>query len=30
MLGKGPYFTLYRPYHLASVEAPLSVAKANY
>ena len=28
MLGKGPYFTLYRPYHLASVEAPLSVAKA--
>ena len=28
MLGKGPYFALYRPYHLASVEAPLSVAKA--
>ena len=28
MLGKGPYFALYRPFHLASVEAPLSVAKA--
>jgi predicted homoserine dehydrogenase-like protein len=27
-LGKGPYFALYRPYHLASVEAPLSVARA--
>lgn len=24
-LGDGPYFTLYRPYHLASIEAPLSV-----
>ncbi|MGI9199226.1 MAG: NAD(P)H-dependent oxidoreductase [Candidatus Nanopelagicaceae bacterium] len=28
MLGKGPYFALYRPYHLASVEAPLTIAKA--
>ena len=26
-MGSGPYFSLYRPYHLASVEAPLSVAK---
>ncbi|MEU3271860.1 SAF domain-containing protein [Saccharomonospora sp. NPDC006951] len=27
-MGKGPYYTFYRPYHLASVEAPLSVAEA--
>lgn len=27
-LGKGPYFSLYRPYHLASIEAPLSIAEA--
>jgi predicted homoserine dehydrogenase-like protein len=27
-LGDGPYFTLYRPYHLASVEAPLSIGEA--
>ena len=26
-MGKGPYFALYRPYHLASVEAPLTVAE---
>ncbi len=26
-MGAGPYFALYRPYHLASVEAPLTVAK---
>ena len=26
-MGAGPYFTLYRPYHLASVEAPLTVAE---
>lgn len=26
-MGPGPYFALYRPYHLASVEAPLTVAK---
>jgi len=26
-MGKGPYFALYRPFHLASVEAPLTVAK---
>ncbi len=25
--GPGPYFALYRPYHLASVEAPMTVAK---
>ena len=27
-LGKGPYYTLYRPYHLASIEAPLSIGEA--
>ena len=27
-LGTGPYRALYRPYHLASVEAPLSIARA--
>lgn len=27
-MGPGPYFALYRPYHLASIEAPLSVASA--
>jgi predicted homoserine dehydrogenase-like protein len=26
-MGKGPYFAIYRPFHLASVEAPLTVAK---
>ncbi|MCX6346648.1 MAG: NAD(P)-dependent oxidoreductase, partial [Actinobacteria bacterium] len=26
--GSGPYYLLYRPYHLASIETPLSVAKA--
>ncbi|MDP9391089.1 MAG: oxidoreductase, partial [Actinomycetota bacterium] len=26
-MGPGPYFTLYRPYHLASVEAPLTIAE---
>lgn len=26
-MGNGPYFSLHRPYHLASVEAPLSIAK---
>jgi predicted homoserine dehydrogenase-like protein len=26
-LGSGPYFTLYRPYHLASLEAPLTIAE---
>ena len=24
-MGDGPYFALYRPYHLASIEAPLTV-----
>jgi predicted homoserine dehydrogenase-like protein len=24
-MGEGPYFTFYRPYHLASIEAPLTV-----
>lgn len=27
-LGTGPYYALYRPYHLASIEAPLSIAEA--
>lgn len=27
-MGKGPNFCLYRPYHLTSLETPLSVAKA--
>ena len=27
-LGKGPYFTFYRPYHLTSLEVPLSAARA--
>lgn len=27
-MGPGPYFTLYRPFHLASIEAPLSVGEA--
>jgi predicted homoserine dehydrogenase-like protein len=27
-MGPGPYFALYRPYHLASVEAPMTVARA--
>ncbi|MGH2404254.1 MAG: NAD(P)H-dependent oxidoreductase [bacterium] len=26
--GEGPYYLLYRPFHLASLEAPLSVARA--
>jgi predicted homoserine dehydrogenase-like protein len=26
-MGEGPYFALYRPFHLASVEAPLTVAE---
>ncbi len=27
-MGEGPYYLLYRPYHLASLEAPLSLARA--
>lgn len=27
-MGKGPYFVLYRPYHLASIEAPLTIGEA--
>jgi predicted homoserine dehydrogenase-like protein len=26
-MGPGPYFVLYRPFHLASIEAPLSIAR---
>jgi len=27
-MGEGPYYTLYRPYHLCNVETPVSVAEA--
>jgi len=27
-MGTGPYYALYRPFHLASIEAPLSIARA--
>jgi predicted homoserine dehydrogenase-like protein len=27
-VGKGPFFTIYRPYHLTSIEVPLSAARA--
>ena len=27
-MGDGPYYSFYRPYHLASLEAPLTVARA--
>jgi predicted homoserine dehydrogenase-like protein len=27
-MGSGPYFTLYRPFHLASIEAPITVYRA--
>jgi predicted homoserine dehydrogenase-like protein len=27
-MGAGPYYTLYRPYHLCNVETPLSIAEA--
>ena len=27
-VGKGPHYTLYRPYHLASLETPITIAKA--
>jgi predicted homoserine dehydrogenase-like protein len=27
-MGEGPYFSFYRPYHLASIEAPLSIPAA--
>jgi predicted homoserine dehydrogenase-like protein len=27
-MGEGPYYTLYRPYHLCSFETPISVARA--
>ncbi len=27
-MGKGPYYTFYRPYHLTSLEVPLSCARA--
>ena len=27
-MGDGPYYTLYRPYHLCNVETPISVAEA--
>ncbi|MEA3485441.1 MAG: hypothetical protein U9R03_01900, partial [Candidatus Aerophobetes bacterium] len=27
-LGEGPYYLLYRPYHLCAIETPLSIARA--
>lgn len=27
-MGSGPYYTLYRPYHLCNVETPISIAEA--
>jgi predicted homoserine dehydrogenase-like protein len=30
MLGDGPYYLLYRPYHLTSIETPLSIARAYF
>jgi predicted homoserine dehydrogenase-like protein len=27
-MGDGPYFALYRPYHLTSLETPISIARA--
>lgn len=27
-MGEGPLFTIYRPYHLTSIETPISIAKA--
>ena len=27
-MGEGPYYTLFRPYHLCSIETPVSVARA--
>jgi predicted homoserine dehydrogenase-like protein len=27
-MGPGPYFALYRPFHLASIEAPITVYRA--
>jgi len=27
-MGDGPYYTLYRPYHLCSIETPVSIAEA--
>jgi predicted homoserine dehydrogenase-like protein len=29
-MGAGPYYTLYRPYHLCAIETPLSVAEAVF
>lgn len=29
-MGDGPYYTLYRPYHLCNIETPISVAKAVF
>ncbi len=30
MLGSGPYYLLYRPYHLTSIETPISVARTYF
>ena len=29
-MGDGPYYTLYRPYHLCNVETPISIAEAVF
>ena len=30
LFGDGPNYLLYRPYHLTSIEAPLSIARAYF
>jgi len=30
MLGSGPYYLLYRPYHLVSIETPISIARTYF
>jgi len=30
LFGEGPHYLLYRPFHLASIEAPLSIARAYF
>ena len=30
MLGEGPYYLLYKPYHLTSIETPISIALAYF
>ena len=30
MLGSGPYYLLYRPYHLTSIETPITIARTYF